>query len=382
MDLRPELELALQRASACCNKNQPGLSVIRKCLADSAEASHAAVKHAHDAWDQLESVTSNMMSIFQLVDQPGLEDLKVAFKEAKVLTRDRVVWQAMGRFRDPLDMVLSIKYLSDIVKGNQTRVSQLRHSYVKIHSNMLLQMMGRHDYWGAFVQHLWQKPDDINAQLLLTRMNQFKEHDLQMESDYQSLMQLPEIVLQAMSKTKTIVYVADHLRDGRIGPSSDIASLHDSLEKMGQFLSCDVLYLVQQKFKLSMSSSLNAVQHAVGAWALLQQKAWKTGIWSTDDGSRKFRKLENLLAHEIVLTSCAYLGNAGLADFQFLERVLRHEISFRGMPRVDMGYLICSVRTRHASAQREIWQELICSEQTWARAVQKISKASMPDNND
>ena len=102
-------------------------------------------------------------------------------------------------------------------------------------------------------------------------MNQFKEHDLQMESDYQSLMQLPEIVLQAMSKTKTIIYVADHLHDGRIGPSSDIASLHDSLDWRRWANSFrDVLYLVQQKFKLSMSSSLNAVQHAVGAWALLQ----------------------------------------------------------------------------------------------------------------
>ena len=188
-------------------------------------------------------------------------------------------------------------------------------------------------------------------------------------------MRLPDIVLQAMSKTKTIIYVADHLHHGRIGPSSDIARLHGSLEKI---LSCDVMTLVQQKFQSSRISSLNAVQHAVGAWAHLQQKAWKkTGVWRTDDGSRKFRNLENLFVHEIVLTGCAYVGNAGLADFQFLERVLRHEISFRGMPRVDVPYLIRSVRTRHASAQKEIWQELICSEQTWARAIQKVAKARM-----
>ena len=367
MDLRPELTIALERTSLCC-------PVIRKCLADSVEASHSAVKHAHDAWDQLESVTCNLMSVFELVDQPGLEDLKVAFKEAKVLTRDRVVWQAMGRFRDPLEMVLSINYLSDIVKGNQTRISQLRHAYVKIHSDMLLQLMGRHDHWEAFLQNLWQKPDD----LVFTRLNQFREHDLQIGSDYQSLMRLPDIVLQAMSKTKTIIYVADHLHHGRIGPSSDIARLHGSLEKI---LSCDVMILVQQKFQSCRISSLNAVQHAVGAWAHLQQKAWKkTGVWRTDDGSRKFRNLENLFVHEIVLTGCAYIGNAGLADFQFLERVLRHEISFRGMPRVDVPYLIRSVRTRHASAQKEIWQELICSEQTWARrarTIQKVAKAHM-----
>ena len=70
MDLRPELTIALERASLCC-------PVIRKCLADSVEASHSAVKHAHDAWDQLESVTCNLMSVFELVDQPGLEVSKL-----------------------------------------------------------------------------------------------------------------------------------------------------------------------------------------------------------------------------------------------------------------------------------------------------------------
>ena len=229
---------------------------------------------------------------------------------------------------------------------------------------------------------MWQNPDDSDVQLVLSQMNRFKEHGLHMDSDYQSLMQLPEIVLQAMSKTKTIIYRADDLNDGRIGPSCDIASLHHSLEKLGKFLSNpDFLDLVQQKFKMSMKSSLNAVQRAVGAWALLQHEAWVSSIWKKDDASRKFRKLEHIVLHEIILTVCAYLGNCGLADFRFLERVLRHEISFKGMPHVDMGYFMCSLRTRRASLVKEIRQELICSEQTWARTMQKIAKALMPDNN-
>ena len=381
MNVAPALDLALERASACCS-NKPCLDAVRKSLTDSIEASHDAVRHAHDAWDQLELLNSNMMSITGLVDLPGADDLKVAFKEAKLLTRDRVVWQTMGRFRDVLDMMLSIEYLSDIVKGNTTRISQLRHSYVKIHSDMLVQMMGRYDSWEAFARHLWHNSDDSDVQLVLSQINHFNEAGLQMDSDYQSLMQLPEIVQQAMCKTKTIIYSADQLNDGRNGASSDIASLHRSLERLGRNLSYpDFLDPVQQEINLSMRASLLAVQHAVGAWAVLQNEAQASGIWRKDDGSRKFRKLENLVLNEIILSGCAYLGNGGLADFGFLEHVLRHEISFKGMPRVHMGNFMCSLRTRHSSMQKELLQELICSEKTWARTVKKISQLLMPNNS-
>ena len=73
------------------------------------------------------------------------EDLKVAFKQAKLFTLDRVVWQTLGCFCDVLDMMRSIEDRSDIVKSNTTRISKLRHSYVKIHSDMLVQMMGRYN---------------------------------------------------------------------------------------------------------------------------------------------------------------------------------------------------------------------------------------------
>ena len=53
MDVAPALDLALERASACCS-NKLCLDVVRKILTDSIEASHDAVRHAHDAWDQLE----------------------------------------------------------------------------------------------------------------------------------------------------------------------------------------------------------------------------------------------------------------------------------------------------------------------------------------
>ena len=179
-----------------------------------------------------------------------------------------------------------------------------------------------------------------------------------------------------------IIYSADQLNDGRNGASSDIASLHCSLEQLGRsLLYPDFLDPVREEINLSVRSSLLAVQHAVGAWSVLQNEPQASGIWRKDDGSRRFRKLENLVLKKIILSGCAYLGNGGLADFGFIEHVLRHEMSFKGMLRVHMGNFMCSLRTRHASMQKELLQELICSEKTWARTVRKISQLLMPDNS-
>ncbi len=381
MNLSPALEIAMVRAAAC-SAYKPYLQWVRKCLTDSIVASHDAVRHAHQAWDQLEVLNADMMSISALVDPAGQEELKDAFKEAKLLTRDRVVWQTLGRFRDVLDMEVSVEYLADIVKGNPTRMSQLRHSYVKVHSEMLVQMIGRYDCWEAFARHLGHNCGDCDVQLVLSQINQVNEFGLQMDSEYSSLMQLPYIVQQAMCKTKNVICSPDQLNDGSNGASTDIASLHGSLDRLGYILSYpDFLDPVREEIKLSVRSSLLAVQHAVRAWAVLQNEAQGSGIWRSDDGSRKFHALQKLVLNEIILTGCAYLGNGGLADFGFLEHVVRHQISFKGMPRVHMGNFICQLRSMHAGMQKELLQQLICSEKTWARTVKKISQLLVPDNS-
>ena len=372
MEVTPELEQAFERVSASCNSKRC-LDAIWKRLADSTQASDEAVKHAHEAWDQLESLNSNMLSIYGLVDPPGTEDLTNAFKEAKLLTRDRVLWQTMGRFRDILDMTLSMDYLSVIVKGNSTRKSQLRHAYYKIHSDMLVQMMGRYDSWQAFAQQLWHNSADSDAQLVLSQINQFKVAGLPMEiNDYQSLMQLPLIVQQAT-------------RADQLGASCDMARLQRCLESLSRNLSHpDFVDPVQQKINSSMGSSLLATQHAVGAYAVLQALSSADGVLhkNKDDFARKHRKLEQVVEKEIILTACAYLGTGGLADFRFIERVLREQISFRGMPRVHMGSFLYSLRRRHASMQKNLLQELISSYKTWERTVEKIVKAYFkPENN-
>ena len=382
MDVSPALHQALERLSGSCGRRLR-LDTVRRLLSDSVQSSENAVWHARGAWDQLESMTCNVLPVFRLVDHTGAEDLKVAFKKAKVVTRDRVVWQAMGRFRDILDMKLSLEYLSDIVKGDHDRMSQLSQAYVKIHSDMLLQMMGRRDCWGAFLQYLWQNSEDTDVQLALYRLEQFEENGLQIESDYESLMQLPPLVLQAMSDTNTKILLPDDARIGPVGPSSDIASLHRSLELLGGHLCwTDFLRPVQEKFNASLLASKLAVQAAVEAWAVLQHQALQSGFWSSksrksDDEGRKFHKLENLILQEIILTGCAY---GGLSDVRFLEHLLCREIRFKGMP-VDVSYLMSALKTKHASMQREIWQELVCSEQTWARTVQKISKNMRTNDN-
>ena len=45
--------------------------------------------------------------------------------------RDRVVWQAMGRFRTPATQVI-MDYLAVTVNSDNTRLSQLRNAYYKV----------------------------------------------------------------------------------------------------------------------------------------------------------------------------------------------------------------------------------------------------------
>ena len=343
-----------------------GASTRWKRLADSTQASDEAVGHAHEAWDQIETLSANMLSIYGLVDPPGTEDLKNAFKEAKLLTRDRVVWQTMGRFRDILDMMLSMECLSVLVKGNSTRKSQLRHAYYKIHSEMLVQMIGRNDCWEAFAQKLWHNPGDCDVQRTLSQINrQLNAAGLLIDND--SLMQLPVIVQQAMG--------ADQL-----GASSDMHRLQGCLESLSRKLSHPhFVHPVQQKINASMVSSLLAMQHAVGAYAALPGN--RSFPSADDDFARKVHKLENVIQKEIILTACAYLGTSGLADFRLIERVLLEQISFRGMPFFHMGSLLHSLRTRHASMQKDLLQELISSQATWECTVDKIARAYFKQEN-
>ena len=131
MSLSPEISLALQRITAC-NKSERLLMVVHDDLIKSVQASQAAVKYAHEAWTQLERLDVDMMSINNLVDLADWHKLRTAFKDSKVLLRDRVVWQAMGRFRTLLDTQLLMEHLLVLVEGDHTWLSQLRNAHYKV----------------------------------------------------------------------------------------------------------------------------------------------------------------------------------------------------------------------------------------------------------
>ena len=69
----------------------------------SLQAGQTAVNYAREAWMQLERLGADVMSIGRLVGFVDRDKLHKAFKDSKLLMCDRVVWQAVGRFRTMLD---------------------------------------------------------------------------------------------------------------------------------------------------------------------------------------------------------------------------------------------------------------------------------------
>ena len=106
---------------------------VRDDLMKSLQAGQPAVAYAGEAGMQLEQLGANVMSIGRLVGFVNNRDkLHKAFKDSKLLMRDRVVWQAMGRFRTILDTQVIMDYLAVIVNSDNTRLSQLRNAYYKV----------------------------------------------------------------------------------------------------------------------------------------------------------------------------------------------------------------------------------------------------------
>ena len=136
MNLSPELSIALHRITAC-NKSERLLMVVREDLVKSLQAGQTAVAYAHEAWTQLEQLGADVMSIGRLVGFVDRDSLHKAFKDSKLLMRDRVVWQAMGRFRTILDTQVIMDYLAVIVNSDNTRLSQLRNAYYKVCGSMI-----------------------------------------------------------------------------------------------------------------------------------------------------------------------------------------------------------------------------------------------------
>ncbi|CAE7241946.1 unnamed protein product [Symbiodinium natans] len=371
MNFSPELSVALQRITAC-NNNDRLASVVRGDLLKSLQESNDAVLHAHEAWMQLEMLGTDVNWIGGVVDLFDKESLFKAFKDSKLLTRDRVVWQAIGRFRNPLDMQLTMDYLSELVSNNNTQVSQLRNSYYKIQSDMVLQVMRDYYSWERFALQIFSNYEDDDVQFVLFNLSRFME--LNMADLYTSLMQSPFIVADALSRAAHDGVPVRHAGSGAHS-LSDTASLFQSLASLGRDLSYpDFLDPVKDAIHRSTQSSLRAIQHSVTAWSLLHQEAPGSGVLTSDDGQRKFRDLDFVMRQELLCTSFAFLGANGLADFGLVEQVLRQHGGLKDGPNDTVDGLVAKLRTTHSHMQKHFLQELICSENVWSRSIKKITQ--------
>ena len=66
--LRPELHVALQRLDRCCRGDKAWIIGVQEQLLAAIQAADDATKHAFTAWDELQPLSSDINSIFQLVD--------------------------------------------------------------------------------------------------------------------------------------------------------------------------------------------------------------------------------------------------------------------------------------------------------------------------
>ncbi|CAE7927151.1 unnamed protein product, partial [Symbiodinium necroappetens] len=328
MSLSPEISLALQRITAC-NKSERLLMVVHDDLIKSLQASQTAVKYAHEAWTQLERLDVDVMSIGKLVDFVDRRKLRTAFKDSKVLMRDRVVWQAMGRFRTMLDTQVLMQYLAVVVDGDHTRLSQLRNAYYKVQSDVVAEVMANYYSWEKFVRNVCGNMEDDDMQAVL----------MNLDSHAQSLADTtPDIPRMTV----------------------DAAALQSSLAELGRVLAYPpFLDLVHEALKLSNRWSLVAVQHSVAAWARLHNDVQGSGLLSCDDGTRKFRKLDALLQEEVLCTCYAFLGKDGVADIGMVDQVIREQYeSKRDKPLLDMEAFLTKLHRTHSHFQKALLTEL------------------------
>ncbi|CAE7671664.1 Fndc3a [Symbiodinium sp. CCMP2592] len=364
MNLSPELSIALQRITAC-NRSERLLMVVRDDLFKSLQAGQIAVAYAHEAWMQLEQLGADVMSIGRLVGFVDRDKLHKAFKDSKLLMRDRVVWQAMGRFRTILDTQVIMDYLAVIVNSDNTRLSQLRNAYYKVQSDVVAAMMENYPSWEKFARNVCGNVEDDDMQVVLMNLGLFV--DLSAQNYYPSLMEVPYIVSDALSKTRPPSQT--QLPGGTTsGPKipSDAVNLQESLAELGRVLAyADFVDPVHEALKLSNKSSLVAIQHSIAAWARLRNDIDGSGVLSCDDGARKFRKLDSLLQEEILHTCYAFLGKDGAADFGLVDQVIREQCeSKKDMPQLNIEALLTKLHTTHSHLQKAVLTELTCSENT------------------
>ena len=116
---------------------------------------------------QLERLGADVDSVGS-VDLFDKDSLFEALKDPKLLSRGRLVWQAIGLF--PYSAVLRMDHLSGLVKND-------RNSHYKMQSDALLQVMSECHSWEKFAHQLFHNFDD-DVQFILFNLSRLVEMDM------------------------------------------------------------------------------------------------------------------------------------------------------------------------------------------------------------
>ena len=243
-------------------------------------------------------------------------------------------------------------------------------------SDVVTGMMENYHSWEKFARNVCGNVEDDDMQVVLMNLGLFV--DLSAQNFYPSLMEVPFIVHNALSKTRPPSEA--QLPGGTTSSipkiSSDAKNLQESLAELGRVLSYpDFVDPVQEALKLSNKASLVAIQHSIAAWGRLRNDIDGSGVLSCDDGARKFRKLDSLLQEEILFTCYAFLGKDGAANFGMVEQVIREQCeSKKDMPQLSVEALLTKLYTTHSHLQQAVLTELTCSENVWKRTLTRIAQ--------
>ncbi|CAE7254016.1 unnamed protein product [Symbiodinium necroappetens] len=104
--------------------------------------------------------------------------------------------------RDKLHKAFKVimDYLAVIVNSDNTRLSQLRNAYYKVQSDVVAEVMANYYSWEKFARNVCGNVEDDDMQVVL--MNLGRLVDLSDQNFYPSLMEVPRMVNDALSKTR------------------------------------------------------------------------------------------------------------------------------------------------------------------------------------
>ena len=243
--------------------------------------------------------------------------------------------------------------------------------------------MANYYSWEKFARNVCGNVEDDDMQVVLMSLGRLV--DLSEQNFYPSLMEVPRMVNDALSKTRP---ESQAQLPGGTTPNipkttADATALQSSLAELGRVLAYpDFVDPVHEALKLRNKCSLVAIQHSVAASARLRNDVEGSGVLSCDDGTRKFRKLDSLLQEEVLCTCYAFLGKDGVADFGMVDQVVREQCeSKKDMPLLSIEAFLTKLHTTHSHLQKAVLTDLTCSENVWKRTLTRIAQLLRKPNS-